>query len=110
MRKGHLFPQEFPNLKCYKYTLFLFLLLKDLCSLAFEQTVPPPSCQLELSANYRGELDVYWVIKDEFFLQILQLLHMLALPGLHHVLKVKHSRLPAVQDDHGAEVWESEEG
>ncbi|MEQ2219505.1 hypothetical protein XENOCAPTIV_018892 [Xenoophorus captivus] len=65
--------------------------------------------QQELSDNYRGELNVYRVIKGQMFLQILKLLHMFAVPGLHHILKVKHSWLPAVEDDHRSQFWESKE-
>ncbi|PWA21408.1 hypothetical protein CCH79_00003359, partial [Gambusia affinis] len=42
--------------------------------------------------------------------QILQLLHMATVSRLHHVVKVKHSRLPAVQEDHRAKLWQSDEG
>lgn len=60
--------------------------------------------------NYRSELDVYGVVEADLLLQILQLLGVLAAAGLHHVFKVKHSRLPSVQSDDRAEVRESEGG
>lgn len=58
---------------------------------------------MELKDKYRSELDVYGVIKDNLLLQILQLLHVLAAGRLHHIVKVKHSWLPTVCDDHSAQ-------
>lgn len=57
--------------------------------------------------NYRSELDVYGVVREELLLQVLELLHEAAAAGLHHVLKVERSWLSTVQYDHGAEVGES---
>lgn len=60
-----------------------------------------------LHITYRSELDVYGVIERDLLLQILKLLHVLTAAGLHHILKVKHARLSAVQNNHGAEFRES---
>lgn len=60
-----------------------------------------------LRITYRSELDVYGVIERDLLLQILKLLHVLTAAGLHHILKVKHARLSAVQNNHGAEFRES---
>lgn len=70
-------------------------------------TETPPQ---ELHNSYRGELDVYRVVKRQLLLQVLQLLLVLAAARLHHVLQVEHSRLSAVQEDDRAEIWESAGG
>lgn len=64
---------------------------------------------MKLRDGYRGELDVYGVVTDDLLLQILQLPRVLAAGSLHHIVKVKHSRLPTVYDDHTAQFRQSEE-
>lgn len=61
-----------------------------------------------VSGNHRSKLDVYGVVGGDLLLQVLELLHVLAAAGLHHVLKAQHSWLSAIQKDHATEVWESE--
>lgn len=68
----------------------------------------PCICEQKSEDNHRSELDVYGVIEGNLPLQVLQLLHVLAAAGLHHVLEVKHSWLSTAHNDHRAEVWQSD--
>lgn len=69
---------------------------------------PNHSGQRQICNDYRSELDVNWVVTGEFLLQILKLLDVLAAACLHHVIKMQHSWLPTIQNNHRAEVWQSE--